>query len=161
MQFARVVRGVASACVVSVLAACGGGGGGGDEPRTSTVTLETSTSATATGTVSTQNHRKFTEDTGTSLGSATSVEFKFSNGAEAGFSYINSDNSIYILGFSDASGDYMCGSATATAAIGIATCPNNIQVDLGRKIVTFTNAELEDFDAIQPNIRISGNLQWN
>ena len=161
MQFARATRGTVAACLVLMLVACGGGGGGGDEPRTSTVTLETSTSATSAGTFTTQNHRKFTEDTGTVLGSATSIEFKFSNGSEAGFSYIDSDRSIYIVGFSDRTGDYMCGSVTATNAIGVITCPSNIQVDIGRKTVTFTSAELEEVNALEANIKLSGNLQWN
>lgn len=159
MQFVRAFCGIASACLVSVLTACGGGGGG-DDPRTSTVTLPVATSAYAAGTYTTQRYDKTVEDTGTSLGRSTTMEFHFPN-MEAAFSYINNNPDIYIIGYSDDSGNYMCGSALANAAIGVLTCPSDVQFDLRRKTVIFNNAAMEDMDGIRPNVTVSGNLQWN
>lgn len=158
MQFARAVRGIASACLVSILSACGGGGGGGPSP-TSTVTLNTSTTQNAASTYTTQKFDRSVQSGGPSVGNITVVEFDFKT-LQAAFSYSHNVPAVYMVGVSDASGDYLCGSALAASTAGVPVCPPDIVVDIQNRTVRMTNATLVDYYGAKGTVSATVDLQW-
>ncbi|HEX5372442.1 MAG TPA: hypothetical protein VFW84_06875 [Aquabacterium sp.] len=141
---------------LSILAACGGGGDSGSGADESSITVHTATSATSAGTYRSSSVDVVTDNT--DLGPADSVEIDFGS-FEGGSSAIQSDNDIYLLGFSDASGDYVCGSPLASEVLDAPPCPEGTVVDTARRTARFTNAVLTDVDSSN-TVRISGTYHW-
>jgi len=157
MRFARYGRLALTTFALSVLTACGGGGDSGSD--SATVTVVAGTTSTAAGNYSSSKKTQVVEDTGTSLGNATSTTFQFNN-FEAGVSVINSDTSIYVLGFSDATGDYVCVVAKAAAQTGLRACPSNTTVDASGKSAHVTNAVMSDLDVPSRTVTVTGQFSW-
>jgi hypothetical protein len=158
MKFARAVHGIASACLISVLSACGGGGSDGPSP-TSTVVLNTSTAQNAASTYSTQKFDRSVQSGGANVGNVTVVEFDFKT-LQAAFSYAHSMPAIYVVGVGDASGDYLCGSPLAASTIGVPVCPSDIVVDIQNKTVRMNNATLVDYYGSRGTVNASVDLRW-
>ncbi len=162
MHSFQTARLALSALTLCALAACGGGGGGGGGDSGSdsaTLKVITPTSATSVGTYTSGSKTQAVEDLGTNLGKATSTTFAFGK-FEAGVSVVNSDNSIYVLGFSDATGDYVCVVAKAAATTGLRACPSGVTVDSNARTAQFTNAVLAELDSPTQTVTVTGNFSW-
>lgn len=158
MSFLRAAGLALTALSLTLLSACGGGGDSGSTAsNSSNLTLHTATTATAAGAYQSSDVSK--EVTQTDLGPADSITFNFGR-FEAGVSYIQRDPSIYVVGFSDASGDYVCASTSAAATLGLATCPSSVQVDLPHKTAQFTNTQLSEINNSNLKVTVSGTLKW-
>lgn len=142
---------------LSALTACGGGGDSGSD--SASVTVVAGTTSTAAGTYTSAKKTQEVEDTGTSLGKATSTTFQFTN-FEAGVSLINSDSSIYVLGFSDATDDYVCVVAKVASQMGLRACPSGTTVDAGAKTAKFSNAVLGGLNMPSRTVTVSGQFTW-
>lgn len=146
-----------SVLALCALSACGGGGDSGSD--SATVTVVVGTNSTAVGSYNSSQKQQEIEETGTSLGKATSTTFQFTN-FEAGVSVINSDPSIFVIGLSDSTGDYVCVAAKAAAQLGVPPCPANASVEAGGRSAQFTNAVLHDLDMPGRTITVSGQFSW-
>ncbi len=157
MRFASYGRLALSALALSALTACGGGGDSGSD--SASVTVVAGTSSTAAGNYNSSKKTKEVGDTGTSLGSATSITFEFNN-FEVGVSVINSDPSIYVLGFSDATDDYVCVVAKASVQTGFRACPSGTTVDANARTATFNNAVMAGMSLPGRTVTVSGQFTW-
>ena len=146
-----------SVLALCALTACGGGGDSGSD--SATVTVVAGTTSTAAGTYTSSKKTQEVEDTGTSLGKATSTTFSF-NKFEAGVSVINSDSSIYVLGFSDDTDDYVCVVAKVSAQTGFRACPSGVTVDAAGKTANFSNAVLVGLSSPTHTVTVSGQFSW-
>ena len=73
---------------------------------------------------------------------------------------INSDSSIYVLGFSDATDDYICVVAKVSAQTGFRACPSGTTVDANGKTANFTNAVLSGLNVPGRTVTVSGQFTW-
>lgn len=154
---ARVALSVVALCV---LTACGGGG---DDNSTAyaSLTLVTPSGSNPAGTYQANGQERYIN--ATQLGPLYSFEFNMAS-LSAGFSYVKEDPSFYLVGFTDASGEYLC--ASPPLAIfrqgALPTCPSSVQVDMRSKTVTLNNTTLSDVDGFAaPPVTVSGTIHWD
>jgi hypothetical protein len=146
-----------SALILATLTACGGGGDSASD--SATVTVLAGTTSTPAGSYSSSKKTQEVADTGTALGNATSITFEFTN-FEVGVSVINNDPSIYVLGLSDATDDYICVVGKVSAQTGYRACPSGTTVDANAKTAKFTNATLAGLSFPSRTVVVSGQFTW-
>lgn len=162
MQFARAVRGIASACLVSVLAACGGGGGGGGDsyPSDDTIVLDSGTSSTAKGSYKATNY-----GTDSVFADGVTIESLYTDldSFGAGIDYVSTDSTKFVLWFADDTGFFACRSAAMNlpTAADLVVCNREVKFDLAGHKLRFKNVILADDDVgTGAKVMASGNLSW-
>lgn len=176
MQFARAVCGIASACLVSVLAACGGGGGG-DEPTptypdSNTVTVNTGNASTPAGSYALDLSTVQTDLQPT--GDGRTLEFAGVEDTAGKFQlivgFLQNDTGKYILYFDDDAADYVCRSSKVSNAElealtggpvnDLPVCSGNVNINAAGHSLRASQVTIGNPDTPADKVVISVNFAW-
>ncbi|RRS03302.1 hypothetical protein EIP75_16585 [Aquabacterium soli] len=176
MQFVHAVRGIASACLMSVLAACGGGGGGDEPvvtyPASNTVTVDTGNASTAAGSYALDPSSIDSELDPT--GDGRTLEFAVAEDTAGKFQlvigFLQNDTSKYILYFDDANADYACRSSNVSnaelealaggPANNLPVCSGTVKIDAGAHNLRASKVTIGNPDTPSDKVVISVNFAW-
>lgn len=173
MQFARAVRGIASACLVSILAACGGGGGGGDGdsyPANDTVVVNTATTATPATTYKIDRTIGSTGTYVVSGGRVVETASTQTSDFEIEVSFFQGDSSKYVIFFDDDSGDYGCRSGNLSSSEfqelitdpipDAPVCSGDVKIDAGAHRLRGSKVTIPNLDTPSNKVVLSANVSW-
>jgi hypothetical protein len=175
MQFARAVCGIASACLLSTLVACGGGGGGGDDkvdfPANDTIVVNSATSATPASTYSVD---RTAGDAGTEVATGGRiVEWAYTENSYfmIQVAFLQSEPGKFLLLFDDDSGDYVCRSnnlsntelqiLVGAPVIDVPVCSGEVRIDASAHRLRASKVTITDPSAPSNKVVVSANVSWS